>query len=130
MRHCCQFYRTPNSSFRAGVTNANAPRNSLVMREVTVWAEWPKAKEVKTGKWEGMCSVSKGSHCPASSSARGLEKRPGSISRGVWGPRASGATLRDGPQPLWALLAFLWGDPCLSLWQEGAARPRNLDLLQ
>lgn len=65
LRHCCQFYRTPNSSFRAGVTNANAPRNSLVMREVTVWAEWPKAKEVKTGKWEGMCSVSKGSHCPA-----------------------------------------------------------------
>lgn len=36
MRHCCQFYRTPNSSFRAGVTNANAPRYNLVTREVTV----------------------------------------------------------------------------------------------
>lgn len=45
--------------------NANAPRNSLVMREVTVWAEGPRLGEVKTGKWEGMCSVSKGSHCPA-----------------------------------------------------------------
>ena len=37
----------------------------------------------------------KGGHCPPPSSARGLEKRPGSISRGVRGPRASRVTLRD-----------------------------------
>lgn len=65
-RHCCQFYRTPNSAFRAGVTNANAPRYSLMTWEVTAQAEWPVAgRGEDCGKWEGMCSVSKGSHCPA-----------------------------------------------------------------